>query len=85
MIPFSFGCFYENFYELVKENNIEVEDNYSDCVPYIVRSSLYDSHLKNTENSLAEKENKKNKLNIKYPIYSSIKTEIMFVAKDFSK
>lgn len=37
---------YKKFYELVKENNIEVDNNYSTSVPYQVRSILYDAYVK---------------------------------------
>lgn len=39
---------YKNFYELVQENNVEIEYDYPASVPYIVRSSLYDSYIKRT-------------------------------------
>lgn len=37
---------YKMFYELVKENNIEVDNNYSTSIPYQVRSILYDAYVK---------------------------------------
>lgn len=37
---------YRNFYELIKENNIEVENDYTTSVPYVVRSLLYKAYLK---------------------------------------
>lgn len=37
---------YKKFYELVKENNIKVENNYSTDVPYKIRSILYDAYVK---------------------------------------
>lgn len=42
---------YKKFYELVKENNIKVENNYSTDVPYKIRSILYDAYVKNTMSS----------------------------------
>lgn len=37
---------YKKFYELVKENNIEIDNNYSTSIPYQVRSILYDAYVK---------------------------------------
>lgn len=37
---------YKKFYELVKENNIEIDNNYSTSIPYKVRSILYNAYVK---------------------------------------
>ena len=40
---------YKKFYEIVKENNIEIPNNYSTDVPYYIRELLYSTALKNID------------------------------------